>query len=239
VDNNFSRDFYGMSTERLSAIQGNFASIQTELNAPTNYETWAVDCYGKYAELWKFVNLIFSRNINLRRTTTSGTACHLRQRRTKTVFSLWKREMSRSDRGIFLLLIHQPDALTSGGTSFPTPNNYPLNPNHPPPALRATSSSGGQNTEIHQPDALASGGTSFPTPNNYPLNPNHPPPSLKRHLRQRRTKYRDFQLRFLHSQERQIIGHIFLLDASTSLSMTIQNSQFLILNLRSRLIYFN
>ena len=49
VDNSFSADTYGMRTERLIAIQTNFASIQTELQAPANIETWAEDCYDVYA----------------------------------------------------------------------------------------------------------------------------------------------------------------------------------------------
>jgi hypothetical protein len=49
VDNNFSLDTYGNRTERLIAIQSNFASIQTELVAPANIETWAEDCYDVYA----------------------------------------------------------------------------------------------------------------------------------------------------------------------------------------------
>jgi hypothetical protein len=48
VDNNFSKDSYGMRSERLSAIQGNFATIQTELAAPAHIETWAEDCYDVY-----------------------------------------------------------------------------------------------------------------------------------------------------------------------------------------------
>jgi hypothetical protein len=33
VDNDFSKDTYGMRTERLLAIQGNFALVQPELAA--------------------------------------------------------------------------------------------------------------------------------------------------------------------------------------------------------------
>jgi len=52
VNNNFSEDSYGMRSERLSAIQGNFDSIQSELAAPAAIATWAEDCYDVYAELW-------------------------------------------------------------------------------------------------------------------------------------------------------------------------------------------
>jgi hypothetical protein len=51
VDNNFSQDTYGMRTERLIAIQGNFATIQTELQAPAHIETWAEDCFDVYSNL--------------------------------------------------------------------------------------------------------------------------------------------------------------------------------------------
>ena len=51
VNNNFSQDTYGMRTERLIAIQGNFASIQPELSAPANISTWAADCFDVYANL--------------------------------------------------------------------------------------------------------------------------------------------------------------------------------------------
>ena len=51
VDNVFSRDTYGMRAERLIAIQGNFASIQTELQAPAHIATWAVNCADIYNDL--------------------------------------------------------------------------------------------------------------------------------------------------------------------------------------------
>jgi hypothetical protein len=51
VDNNFSQDTYGTRTERLIAIQGNFASIQPELQAPAHIVTWAVDCFDVYSNL--------------------------------------------------------------------------------------------------------------------------------------------------------------------------------------------
>ena len=49
VDNVFSRDTYGVRAERLIAIQENFGSIQTELQAPANIATWADDCYDVYS----------------------------------------------------------------------------------------------------------------------------------------------------------------------------------------------
>jgi hypothetical protein len=51
VNNNFTEDSYGMRSERLSAIQGNFATIQPVLAAPVHIATWAVDCYDVYADL--------------------------------------------------------------------------------------------------------------------------------------------------------------------------------------------
>jgi hypothetical protein len=39
VDNNFSKDSYGMRSERLIAIQDNFAFIQSELNTPGDIAT--------------------------------------------------------------------------------------------------------------------------------------------------------------------------------------------------------
>ena len=51
VDNVFSRDTYGMRSERLIAIQSNFASIQPELSAPAEVATWSDDCYDVYANL--------------------------------------------------------------------------------------------------------------------------------------------------------------------------------------------
>ena len=51
-NNNFTLDSYAMRAERLSAIQGNFASIQPELNAPENIVTWTEDCYDVFMDLW-------------------------------------------------------------------------------------------------------------------------------------------------------------------------------------------
>ena len=51
VDNVFSRDTYGMRSERLIAIQSNFASIQPELSAPAEVATWSDDCYNVYSNL--------------------------------------------------------------------------------------------------------------------------------------------------------------------------------------------
>ena len=51
VDNVFSKDTYGMRTERLIAIQTNFDLIQPDLSAPANIATWAEDCYDVYANL--------------------------------------------------------------------------------------------------------------------------------------------------------------------------------------------
>ena len=48
-NNNFSQDTYGNRAERLIAIQENFGSIQTELQAPANIATWADDCYDVYS----------------------------------------------------------------------------------------------------------------------------------------------------------------------------------------------
>jgi hypothetical protein len=50
-NNNFSLDTYGMRSERLIAIQSNFASIQPELSAPAEVATWSDDCYDVYANL--------------------------------------------------------------------------------------------------------------------------------------------------------------------------------------------
>lgn len=52
VNNDFSNDTYGIRAERLNAIQGNFSSIQTELEAPANIETWAATCYDDYSTIW-------------------------------------------------------------------------------------------------------------------------------------------------------------------------------------------
>ncbi len=52
VNNNFSEDSFEMRSERLSAIQGNFATIQPELSAPDYIAECAEDCYDVYAELW-------------------------------------------------------------------------------------------------------------------------------------------------------------------------------------------
>ena len=43
VNNNFSQDTYGMRTERLIAIQGNFALIQPELSSPAHITNWEDD----------------------------------------------------------------------------------------------------------------------------------------------------------------------------------------------------
>lgn len=51
LDNNFAKDTYGVRTERLIAIQGNFASIQPELQAPAHIESWAEDCFDVYSNL--------------------------------------------------------------------------------------------------------------------------------------------------------------------------------------------
>ena len=51
INNNFSQDTYGMRAERLIAIQGNFASIQSELNAPEHIVEWAADCSDAFNEI--------------------------------------------------------------------------------------------------------------------------------------------------------------------------------------------
>ncbi len=43
VNNNFSQDTYGIRTERLIAIQGNFALIQPELSASAHISNWEDD----------------------------------------------------------------------------------------------------------------------------------------------------------------------------------------------------
>jgi hypothetical protein len=51
VNNDFSKDTYGMKSEMLNAIQAEFAAIQSELAAPANIETWAEDCLAIYTKL--------------------------------------------------------------------------------------------------------------------------------------------------------------------------------------------
>ncbi len=51
-NNNFSKDTYGARAERLNAIQGSFANIQPELQAPAHIAEWAVDCYDTYMHIW-------------------------------------------------------------------------------------------------------------------------------------------------------------------------------------------
>jgi len=51
-NNNFSKDSYGARAERLNGIQGSFANIQPELQAPAHIAEWAVDCYDVYMHLW-------------------------------------------------------------------------------------------------------------------------------------------------------------------------------------------
>jgi len=51
VDNLFSRDTYATRTERLIAIQGNFASIQPFLNALAEIATLAEDCKEVFTDL--------------------------------------------------------------------------------------------------------------------------------------------------------------------------------------------
>ena len=53
VNNNFANDTYNVRSERLAAIQGNFASMQPELNAPDYIETWAESCYDNFAQAWE------------------------------------------------------------------------------------------------------------------------------------------------------------------------------------------
>ena len=43
-NNDFANDTHGSRAERLNAIQGNFASIQPDLQAPANIADWADDC---------------------------------------------------------------------------------------------------------------------------------------------------------------------------------------------------
>jgi hypothetical protein len=50
-DNNFLRDSYNVRSERLAAIQGNFADIQTVLQAPAHIATWAATCFDKFCKL--------------------------------------------------------------------------------------------------------------------------------------------------------------------------------------------
>ncbi|MDT3738662.1 MAG: fibronectin type III domain-containing protein [Candidatus Kapabacteria bacterium] len=51
VNNNFAQDTYGMRTERLIAIQGNFTMIQPALQSPAHIATWAEDCFDVYSNL--------------------------------------------------------------------------------------------------------------------------------------------------------------------------------------------
>lgn len=51
VDNLFSRDTYATRTERLIAIQGNFAAVQPFLNAPAEIADWAEDCKDVFTDL--------------------------------------------------------------------------------------------------------------------------------------------------------------------------------------------
>ena len=51
LNNNFSNDTYGVRTERLIAIQGNLASIQSELQVPANILTWSEDCNDVFSNL--------------------------------------------------------------------------------------------------------------------------------------------------------------------------------------------
>lgn len=51
LDNNFAKDTYGIRTERLIAIQGNFSTVQPDLQAPAHIESWADDCFDIYSNL--------------------------------------------------------------------------------------------------------------------------------------------------------------------------------------------
>jgi len=50
-NNDFANDTHGSRAERLNAIQGNFASIQPDLQAPANIADWADDCYDVYSQI--------------------------------------------------------------------------------------------------------------------------------------------------------------------------------------------
>ena len=57
VNNNFANDTYNVRSERLAAIQGNFASMQPDLQAPDYIETWAESCYDNFAQAWELSGL--------------------------------------------------------------------------------------------------------------------------------------------------------------------------------------
>ena len=52
VDNNFSKDSYGMRSERLIAIQENLPTVQPDLQAPAAIVTWAATCHDVFLALW-------------------------------------------------------------------------------------------------------------------------------------------------------------------------------------------
>ncbi len=50
-NNNVTHDTFNERAERLSAIQGNLTSIQSELQAPAYIITWAENCYDLFMDL--------------------------------------------------------------------------------------------------------------------------------------------------------------------------------------------